>query len=384
MKVLYFSTSFFMDMDLELIKRLSDIKEVYYLCDLHKSNNNSTVLKLKSENLREGIVSFNEVKHELPPFFANYINYNNSFFIHHRKGGLLNKLRNVLQLYRFIKKVNPDIIHFCFTLPPPFIFILYLRFPKIFTIHDPFPHSGEYKLRKELIKKISIKKSNKIVLLNKQDKDRFSSYYKVPQKRIIQSSIGVYSVYQNFHEKDVTAIPYSVLFYGRISPYKGIEYLCKAAVELKKNIPDLSVFILGKGDFWFDIKPYEEGGVKFIHRFIEIDELVEYLKASQVVVCPYTDATQSGVIMTALAFKKPIIATNVGGIPEVIEHNKTGLLIEPKNHNTLREALNLILSSQALQDRIREEIENEYLTGHKSWENIAYNLCKEYDSLLKN
>lgn len=368
---------------MELLKRLSSTKEMYYLCDLHKSNNKSTVLKLKSENLKEGIINFNEVKDQLPPFFLDYINYDKSFFIHHRKSGLLSKFKNILRLYSFIKKVNPDIIHFSFILPPPFIFILYLRFPKIFTIHDPFPHTGEYKFRKEFIKKISIKRSNSIILLNKRDRDKFSKHYKVPEKKINQSSLGVYSIYKNFHTKEVEEIPNTVLFYGRISPYKGIEYLCKAAMELKKSIPNLSVFILGKGEFWFDKKPYENEGVKFIHRYIEIEELVEYLKSSKVVVCPYTDATQSGVIMTALAFNKPIVATNVGGIPEVIKHNKTGILIEPKDHAALSQALNVVLSSQALQNTIKENINNEYFTGQKSWENIALDICKVYDNFFK-
>ncbi|MGX7835581.1 glycosyltransferase, partial [Campylobacter fetus subsp. venerealis] len=106
---------------------------------------------------------------------------------------------------------------------------------------------------------------------------------------------------------------------------------------------------------------------KFINRYITNIELVQLIQESQFVICPYKDATQSGVIMTAFALNKPVLATNVGGLKEMVTHNRTGILIEPNNIYTLADSIKEMLHNPdaitAMQDYIKDLNQN----GKLSW-----------------
>ncbi|MBN1952336.1 MAG: glycosyltransferase family 4 protein [Bacteroidales bacterium] len=381
MKVLYFSTSFFMDLDLELLKSLAGKVELTYICDLHKNSYQSTILHLEKE-LPEGIFAFSEVSEYLPSFFHEYIDYSKSFFQHRKKTSLFGKFMQAVSIVKFALRTKPDIIHFGGNISLPHIGLLFMRTPRIQTIHDPTFHSGEFKRKKHYLKKLVIRKANKILLLNHMNDSQFMETFRLKKEKLIHSSLGIYDVYTNYSSNTVEPIPQSILFFGRISPYKGINYLCDAAVRLKKEIPGLQVWILGKGNYWFDTKHYRNAGITFINRFIPNEEMVKYIQSSEIIACPYTDATQSGVIMTALAFRKAIIATNVGAIPEVIEHEKTGLLVNPKQADELYHGLKRLLTEPDLREKLYQNIEKEYFSGEKSWNSLSDKLICEYDRTI--
>ena len=107
-----------------------------------------------------------------------------------------------------------------------------------------------------------------------------------------------------------------VLFFGRISPYKGVEYLFRAMERVHKVHPNVKVIVAGSGEMYFDASEYEKYEyVKIVNRFIELDELADLIRGALFTVCPYTDATQSGVVYSSFALNTPVIATNVGGLP---------------------------------------------------------------------
>ncbi|WP_209389696.1 glycosyltransferase [Chryseobacterium sp. RR2-3-20] len=80
-----------------------------------------------------------------------------------------------------------------------------------------------------------------------------------------------------------------------------------------------------------------------------------------------TDATQSWVIMSAFAFKKPVIATNVGGLPEMVTHMETGIIIEKNNQDELKNAFLMLYNNPKLLENMSEAINKEYFEGIKSW-----------------
>jgi glycosyltransferase involved in cell wall biosynthesis len=130
-----------------------------------------------------------------------------------------------------------------------------------------------------------------------------------------------------------------VLFFGFIRKYKGLDILLDAINILKQNpkseirIPKLLV----AGEFYEDEKPYREQikklgiGDSLILRtnFIPDREVKYYLCAADAVVQPYRNATQSGVTPLAYHFEKPMIVTNVGGLPSLVPHERAGLVAEP-------------------------------------------------------
>jgi glycosyltransferase involved in cell wall biosynthesis len=129
-----------------------------------------------------------------------------------------------------------------------------------------------------------------------------------------------------------------ILFFGFIRQYKGLDLLLEAMQHLKNLQPPTSnIQLLIAGEFYEDSKPYhdliEKYGIKdqLILRtdFIPDSEVKYYLCAADAVVQPYRNATQSGVTPLAYHFEKPMIVTNVGGLPALVPHEKAGLVTEP-------------------------------------------------------
>jgi glycosyltransferase involved in cell wall biosynthesis len=127
-----------------------------------------------------------------------------------------------------------------------------------------------------------------------------------------------------------------LLFFGFIRRYKGLDIALEAMAD--KRIGDLGIKLLVAGEFYEDAAPYRE----LIDRlgiadrlllqtdFIPDSEVRDYLCAADAVIQPYRNATQSGVTPLAYHFEKPMIVSNVGGLPALVPHEKVGLVAEPE------------------------------------------------------
>lgn len=113
---------------------------------------------------------------------------------------------------------------------------------------------------------------------------------------------------------------------------------------------------------------------------MDIEELASVVRSSLFVVCPYTDATQSGVVSTAFSVGTPVIVTRVGGLPEMVEEGKTGLIVEPKNIETLASAMTKLLDDEVLRGEMRRTIDEQMSAGFFSWKEIAKDYIAIYNS----
>ena len=129
-----------------------------------------------------------------------------------------------------------------------------------------------------------------------------------------------------------------VLFFGFIRKYKGLDILLDAMKLVSESkLPTANCKLLIAGEFYDDKKLYEEQidrlGIRdqlILHtHFIPDNEVRKYLCATDVVIQPYRNATQSGVIPLAYHYEVPMIVTNVGALPTMVPHNKVGLVAEP-------------------------------------------------------
>lgn len=126
-----------------------------------------------------------------------------------------------------------------------------------------------------------------------------------------------------------------ILFFGFIRKYKGLDLLFEAMAD--ERIKKAGIKLLVAGEYYEDAKVYIEQikklGIKdqLILRtdFIPDSEVKYYLCAADAVIQPYRNATQSGVTPLAYHFEKPMIVTNVGGLPILVPHEKVGLVVEP-------------------------------------------------------
>jgi glycosyltransferase involved in cell wall biosynthesis len=127
-----------------------------------------------------------------------------------------------------------------------------------------------------------------------------------------------------------------LLFFGFIRGYKGLDILLDAMTD--KRVRSAGIKLLIAGEFYEDEKPYlqqiEKAGIRdalYLRTdFIPDSEVRYYLCAADAVVQPYRNATQSGVTPLAYYFEKPMIVSNVGGLPDMVPHEKAGLVAEPE------------------------------------------------------
>ena len=307
--------------------------------------------------------------------YSQYIKLENIFFINRTKSSVLTLTyaRLILQMCKMIRRFNPDIVHITYPLDLLEILLLQFRNKMLLVMHDPFPHSGKENLRNTIARYISIKLIPKIVLLNNTQKNQFAEYYKIPLKKILINKLGPYNCILNFRPNlTINNEKIKILFFGLISPYKGLEYLCEAMLKVHNVCPNVELIIAGKGNIYFDFEPYKNLQYIQLHnRYIDMQELASFLYEASFVICPYKDATQSGVIMTSFAMERPIIASNVGSLKEQIENGKTGLLIPPCDSEVLADAIINLSNNPQLIDKMKQNIKELNTIGYNSWDTIS-------------
>lgn len=261
-------------------------------------------------------------------------------------------------------------------------FIIYMLKRKIIlTVHDPFPHTGLDTRIVRLRRKVAFRCVPHFIILNKAQREKFLSFYHLPSSAVIDSRLSCYT-YLNMVEQDMTTVPEQkyILFAGKISKYKGVEYLLEAMKKVHDTFPDIKLVVAGGGKYHFDISEY--AALPYIdirNRFIPDEELVALMNKTQFMVCPYTDATQSGVIMSSFTFGTPVIATRVGGLPEMLGNGKYGMLVKEKDTDALYLGICSLLSDEEQLADYRKEIAKDYTSdGYLSWKTIAEELRESY------
>ena len=284
-------------------------------------------------------------------------------------------------LLLFLIRNKFDVIHL--TWPANvYEFIIYMLKRKIIlTVHDPFPHTGLDTRIVRLRRKVAFRCVPHFIILNKAQREKFLSFYRLPSSAVIDSRLSCYT-YLNMVEPDMTTVPEQkyILFAGKISKYKGVEYLLEAMKKVHDTFPDIKLVVAGGGKYHFDISEY--AALPYIdirNRFIPDEELVALMNKTQFMVCPYTDATQSGVIMSSFTFGTPVIATRVGGLPEMLGNGKYGMLVKEKDTDALYQGICSLLSDEEQLADYRKEIAKDYTSdGYLSWKTIAEELRESY------
>ena len=355
--------------------------DLFLVFSLNKKR--ESLLDFSHENISTGFLNNNKVNEILGDKITHYISgtFKTFFFIYHNLK--LHSFKNLYLSFILAKSLKKyDLIHFNGingVLPHLLILLTGKKF--IFTIHDYTPHSGELKSKFPILfNRWIIKSKHEVILHNQMDYQNISEHYPKKSKKLNHVPFGkleLYKIYYNpaFSHKT------NVLFFGRISKYKGIDYLIEAAGIINKIQPDIKITIAGKSNYPVHING--QNNIEFMDRYIPNDELAGLITNCDVVVCPYTDATQSAVIMTAYAFNKPVIATNVGGLPEVIENNRTGILVPPKDSKALADAIIILLTDNKKIDEMNKNIASYTGIQDLSWNSIAGKTKHIYKKALK-
>lgn len=295
-------------------------------------------------------------------------------------------LRNFLEVLRVFKKIkafNPDVIHIQESMDWRIILTAkMIGFDKVvLTVHDVVWHLGEEASRIHHRYLISFMrtKAKKIIVHGENLRGQFLSRYKGSKSKIYVIPIGVFPIYLNWDDESIEEEKNTILFFGRFNKYKGIDMLIKAEPLITKEIPDARIIIAGRGE---ELSKYDNLITKKrqfeIHnRFISNAEVAKFFRRAAVVVLPYIEASQSGVIPIAYAFGKPVVVTNVGSIPEVVEDGKTGFIVPPRNPEDLANAVIKILKNKKLKKTMSKNVLAKAST-ELSWSHIAKKTTEIY------
>lgn len=381
MKIVYYSIPPFADCDFPLIRAMRAAgHEVYYIVRLAPFFMKTTLLAFDSMVDRSCILpasaypQFNE--------WGDWIDLTKSYVSNDAEGKTgPASFRLFLEEMKLIDSIGPDIVHYV-SVPMVFHLVMMAKYRRksVCVIHDPLPHSGEKSLRNTLKRKCLALISPKIILLNDLQTDAFCRNYGFRRDRVFYSSLGPYECTAQFRTGRKFDWPF-IIIVGRLSPYKGIDYALEAFSSVHDKHPEVKLVIAGAGPVCFDWDKYKQtGDVIFINRYFTMNEMADYVSEAQFAVCPYTDATQSGVLQTVMALGTPAVVTSVGTMPRIVRDGVNGIVVQPRDSESLVVAFDTLLSDESLLKAMRENIRSMNSDGVDSWAGIVEKYISAYEA----
>ncbi|MGO7538941.1 glycosyltransferase family 4 protein [Rhizobium ruizarguesonis] len=265
------------------------------------------------------------------------------------------------QLTRLIRRERPNLIHLLsnstlwLNLAVPF----WRPIPLVTTIHDVEIHPGDSDTRTlpGWAPELMVKQSGHLVVhgegLKRLVLDRYSRsadcVHVLSHPSILRYAELARRQKMAPREADGTI---RVLLFGRIFAYKGLEHLVRAEAMLKDVLPNLRITVAGRGDNPLIFQPLmgDAGRYDIRNRFIEDAEVAQLFLDTDIVVLPYTEASQSGVLNLAAAFGKPVIVTDVGELRGTVQPNGLGMVVPPGDAKELAAAIRTLADNGELRN----------------------------------
>jgi glycosyltransferase involved in cell wall biosynthesis len=335
----------------------------------------------------------------------------------YKQSKIIYKIFNInayLKIRKVIKKFRPDIVHlhnflYCGT---PSILAVLKNIPTVMTVHD-YAITCPNTIRVDYYNELCMSSFGRICLEKNCSNRRIYYYRRIKMmilKRLLRN-VNLFIAPSNFMSNvlninnivPIIKLNYSIdlslfssektemtenniLFIGRIAKEKGIEYLLAAMPRILKDISDAKLLIAGDGN--------EKNNLIKMTEQLNIGRHVEFLGAippektpdlyqkANIVVVPSTWPEVFGIVgLEAMAMGKVVIGSDIGGIPEWLEHGKTGFLVEPRNSDELAEKIIRILSDKELARKLaknaRQKVEKEF-----NMKNHIEKIEKIYQSLI--
>ena len=240
----------------------------------------------------------------------------------------------------------------------------------IFICHNVLPHEG--RIIDKIALRLALVSGDGYIVHSKSDADNLKAQF--PGANVRVTPLPTYAALG----KDSTAnCPASLpddrpllLFFGFIRPYKGLDILLEALTQVSQP-----VHLLVAGEFWENQEKYDDlvlkldlgDRVTLVNKYLTDEALAACMARAEVAVLPYRSATQSAVIQAAFGHGLPVITTDVGGLAEVVEDGRTGLIVPVQDPGALAAAIDQFIG-QDLGPQFREHIQQNQ--EHFSWQRL--------------
>jgi len=282
-----------------------------------------------------------------------------------------------------ILEIEPDLVLFSFWLAffAPAFSVIAKKIKKhsdatiIAICHNIIPHE-QHLLDTQLTKRFFGFIDSFVVLSKKVENELLNI---VPDAKYKYIPHPVYNIFKNTLSKEQAKAELNIatkkvlLFFGLIRKYKGLDILINAMEKINTELEDYTLLIVGEcyeNKYKYTDLINNAGitdNVQCYYSFVPDNEVGKYFSASDVVVLPYKTASQSGIVQIAYHFDTPVIVSNVGGLPEIVDEGKTGYCVEPSS-NAFAKAIKAFYEK----DNISEM--NSNISDYKSqfsWDNMV-------------
>lgn len=325
------------------------------------------------------------------------------------KEKILRVLRYYIKLFRYAAKTDSKLFHIQwlnkFTyFDRTFLNIYYKILGKklIFTAHDINYRKlvGSDTVINRLSLKFMYRIVDHLIVHTEKMKTELIENYNVRANRISVIPFGINIVMPNTELTSMQAKfklkleenDKIILFFGNIAPYKGLELLILALIHLKVRLKKFKLMIAGR--IKHDCKAYWDNILKLIEEHDLKDNIIErieyipeeeaeiYFKSADVLILPYKNIFQSGVIYTAYYFGLPVVATDIGSLKEDIVEGKTGFVCRPEDPKDLAEKIYLYYHSDLYKDlKANREKIIKYANENHSWERTGDKTYAVYQNI---
>ena len=395
MRIALYSHPAFIESSISLARELSRTAEVHLLLEVAPEAWQTAAFELERAPLAPGL-------HPAAPILARrypaavraYWQDLASFtlVVHSQRRAVHpGSLRVSREVVRHIQRLAPDILHIDDLDVSPRLALGIRsgqwdeRVPIVLSVHDPKPHSGEVLKRKALTRRLLFPRVSRFVLHSSALVDQFVEHHGLDRAKVSVVPLGIYHLYEAWATSGVSPADRAVLFFGRLSAYKGLSVLYDALPIVARRVSGLQVDVAGEvvPGFQLPSPPVlnNGGGLRVSPHYMDNSRLAALVQQASVVVCPYVDATQSGVVLTSYALGRPVIGSAIGGLPEYIRHGQTGLLVPPSDPAALAAAIERVLLEEGLLARLYAGVAA-LRGGDLDWATIGESVTRIYEEVI--
>ena len=275
-----------------------------------------------------------------------------------------------------------DVVHLQWLTVQPVDVHLLPRRPLVLTAHDVLPREprpGQRGAQRRLYQRVDA-----VLVHSEHGRGRLVEELGVPAERVHVVPHGAFE--HLTRQPGEAPLPREleevkgpvVLFFGLLRPYKGVE----ALLEAWRGVEGAELWVAGMPRMPLEpLRRAAPPGVRFVPRFVTDPEIPALFRRADLVVLPYTEIDQSGVLFTALAFGRPLLLTDVGGFPEVAATGAAEL-VPAGDPAALRDALRRLLGDPARREAMAEAA-RAAAAGPYSWEEAARRTLQVYRSVCR-
>ncbi len=316
--------------------------------------------------------------------------------LHWAMDRLIRSMVNISRRNKYALSHNFDVVHIMGAnlplLDQYFLKPLTKKLPVVLTVHDVMPHYKRF-VSKDSFMRRNLRIPHRLIVHFENGKEQLMKRWEIDSDKIDVIPHGLIPVKNMLSISDARRkldLPENkkiLLFFGSIRPNKGLDVLLETMSEIVKKNPDILLVIAGALPRDMSFQPFQNLIVKLnlnehIKTFIEFipDEEVDlFFTASDLVVLPYKNfESQSGVLLRACSHKKPIVASNVGAMSEIVSSDRIGELAEPDNVKSLALAIEKVLKNPDVYlSRYNPGLGDKY-----NWENIGKLTLRCYEKAI--